>query len=122
MGGPPGSDLCGSFAVIVSVSLRHGRAGVSRDDALKYAQRMLATLGPPPAAAPMLSPQMYYDLYVSSPPLNWWFVWEGGSDLHGGGSDTLASSGSLFCLARISSGRQLIKERLLAAEQVQQLL
>ena len=95
---------------------------MSRDDALKYAQQMLATLGPPPAAAPMLSPQMYYDLYVSSPPHNWWLMWEGGSGLYGSGSDTLASPGSLFCLARISSGRQLIKERLLVAEQVQQLL
>jgi vacuolar protein sorting-associated protein 35 len=37
----------------------------NRDDALKYAQQMLATLGPPPPTAPMLSPQMYYDLYNS---------------------------------------------------------
>ena len=37
----------------------------NRDDALKYAQQMLATLGPPPPTAPMLSPQMYYGLYNS---------------------------------------------------------
>lgn len=37
----------------------------NRDEALRYAQQMLATLGPPPPTAPILSPQMYYDLYNS---------------------------------------------------------